>query len=31
MRRMPQAHGHKARYREDAFYELEKVAKQRFQ
>ena len=29
MRRMPQARGHKARYREDAFYELEKVAKQR--
>lgn len=27
MRRMPQARGHKARYREDAFYELEKVAK----
>ena len=26
---MPQARGHKARYREDAFYELEKVAKQR--
>lgn len=31
MRRMPQARGHKARYREEAFYELEKVAKQRFQ
>lgn len=30
MRRMPQARGHKARYREDAFYELEKVAQQRF-
>lgn len=29
MRRMPQARGHKARYREDAFYELEKVVKQR--
>lgn len=29
MRRMPQARGHKARYRENAFYELEKVAKQR--
>lgn len=29
MRRQPQARGHKARYREDAFYELEKVAKQR--
>ena len=28
MRRMPQARGHKARYREDVFYELEKVAKQ---
>ncbi len=29
MRRMPQARGHKARYREAAFYELEKVAKRR--
>ena len=29
MRRMPQARGHKARYRKEAFYELEKVAKQR--
>ena len=29
MRRMPQARGHKARYREEAFYELEKTAKQR--
>jgi ATP-binding cassette subfamily F protein uup len=29
MRRMPQARGHKARYREEAFYELEKVAMQR--
>lgn len=29
MRRQPQARGHKARYREEAFYELEKVAKQR--
>ncbi len=29
MRRMPQARGHKARYREEAFYELEKKAKQR--
>lgn len=29
MRRMPQARGHKARYREEAFYELEKVANQR--
>ena len=28
MRRQPQARGHKAKYREDAFYELEKVAKQ---
>lgn len=31
MRRMPQARGHKAKYREDAFYELEKVAKQRIE
>ncbi|MBO4397295.1 MAG: ABC-F family ATP-binding cassette domain-containing protein [Bacteroidaceae bacterium] len=29
MRRMPQARGHKAKYREDAFYELESIAKQR--
>ena len=29
MRRQPQARGHKARYREEAFYELEKVAKKR--
>lgn len=29
MRRMPQARGHKAKYREEAFYELEKIAKQR--
>ena len=29
MRRMPQARGHKARYRKEAFYELEKVAKRR--
>ena len=29
MRRMPQARGHKARYREEAFYDLEKVARQR--
>ncbi len=29
MRRMPQARGHKARYREETFYELEKIAKQR--
>ena len=31
MRRMPCARGHKARYREEAFYELEKVAKQSVQ
>ena len=31
MRRMPQARGHKARYREEAFYNLEKVAKQRIE
>ena len=31
MRRMPQARAHKARYREEAFYELEKVAKQRLE
>lgn len=31
MRRMPQARGHKARYREDAFYELEARAKQRIE
>ncbi|MGL4518615.1 MAG: ribosomal protection-like ABC-F family protein [Phocaeicola sp.] len=30
MRRMPQARAHKAKYRQEAFYELEKVAKQRF-
>ncbi len=29
MRRQPQARGHKARYREEAFYELEKIAKQK--
>ncbi len=29
MRRMPCARGHKARYREEAFYELEKVAKRK--
>lgn len=29
MRRQPQARGHKAKYREDAFYELERVAKRR--
>ena len=31
MRRQPQARGHKARYREEAFYELERVAKQRIE
>lgn len=31
MRRMPQARGHKARYREDAFYELEKIAKRKIE
>ena len=31
MRRMPQARGHKAKYREDAFYELERIAKQRIE
>ncbi len=31
MRRQPQARGHKAKYREDAFYELERVAKQRIE
>ena len=31
MRRQPQARGHKARSREDAFYELERVAKQRIE
>ena len=31
MRRMPQARGHKAKYREDAFYELERVARQRIE
>ena len=31
MRRQPQARGHKAKYREDAFYELEMVAKQRIE
>ena len=31
MRRQPQARGHKAKYREDAFYKLEKVAKQRIE
>ena len=31
MRRQPQARGHKARYREDAFYELENRAHQRIE
>lgn len=31
MRHMPQARGHKARYREEAFYELERKAKQRIE
>jgi ATP-binding cassette subfamily F protein uup len=31
MRRMPQARGHKAKYREDAFYELQAKAKQRIE
>lgn len=31
MRRMPQARGGKAKYRKDAFYELEKLAKQRLE
>ena len=31
MRRMPQARGHKARYREEAFHELENKAKQRIE
>ena len=31
MRRMPQARGHKAKYREDAFVELEKVAKKKIE
>ena len=31
MRRMPQARGHKARYREEAFYELERIAKARIE
>ena len=31
MRRMPQARGHKAHYREEAFYELEAKAKQRIE
>ena len=31
MRRMPQARGHKAKYREDAFYDLERIAKHRIE
>ena len=31
MRRMPQARGHKARYREEAFYKLEEKARQRIE
>ncbi len=31
MRRQPQARGHKARYREEAFYELEKQAQRRME
>ncbi len=31
MRRMPQARGHKARYREEAFYELQSKASQRIE
>ena len=31
MRRQPQARGHKARYREEAFYDLENKAKQRIE
>lgn len=31
MRRLPQARGHKARYREEAFYDLESKAKQRIE
>lgn len=31
MRRMPCARGHKARYREESFYELEKVAKRKIE
>ena len=31
MRRQPQARGHKARYREEAFYQLEEVAKRRIE
>ena len=31
MRRQPQARGHKARYREEAFYELQRTARQRIE
>jgi len=31
MRRQPQARGHKAKYREDAFYDLERLAKSRIE
>ena len=31
MRRQPQARGHKARYREEAFYDLEAKAKRRIE
>lgn len=31
MRRMPQARGHKARYREEAFYDLEQMARQKME
>ena len=31
MRRQPQARGHKAKYREDAFYDLERIAKTRIE
>jgi ATP-binding cassette subfamily F protein uup len=31
LRRQPQARGHKAKYREDAFYDLQRVAKQRIE
>ena len=31
MRRQPQARGHKAKYREDAFYDLERIAKSRIE
>lgn len=31
MRRMPQARGHKARYREEAFFDLQRVARKRIE